>query len=229
MIDSVNIWLPLSFLAIVISTVLLFYYSNQRPKKVLLAIILYAIVQSILAYLGFYQETYTFPPRLALVFIPTVVFLIMGIKNMDWVMKNRNTKVSTYLHSIRIFVELVLFQLYLVKMLPVELTFEGRNFDIIIGLSAVLVGVLYMNGRLSKKVLIGWNIVGLCMVLFIFFNAVFAVDSPIQLLGFDQPNRAVLLFPYILLPVIVVPIVIYTHITDVLKLRNELYHSNLNS
>jgi hypothetical protein len=35
---------------------------------------------------------------------------------------------------------------------------------------------------------------------------------PAQQLNFDQPNRAVLYFPYVWLPAIVVPIVLFSHL-----------------
>ncbi len=45
---------------------------------------------------------------------------------------------------------------------------------------------------------------------------------PIQLFAFDQPNRGVSYFPFVLLPSMIVPIAMYAHITDIILLRKEI-------
>ena len=42
--------------------------------------------------------------------------------------------------------------------------------------------------------------------------------SPLQSMAFDQPNRAIMYFPFVWLPSIVVPIVLFSHIASLLKL-----------
>jgi hypothetical protein len=50
----------------------------------------------------------------------------------------------------------------------------------------------------------------------------FNTELPFQQFGFAQPNRAVNYFPYVLLPDTIAPIVIWTHISDIIKLRKEI-------
>ena len=69
--------------------------------------------------------------------------------------------------------------------------------------------------------LIIWNILALLLVLFIFANGILSSELPIQIFGFEQSNRAINYFPFILLPATIIPIVIYTHITDIIKLWKE--------
>ena len=50
----------------------------------------------------------------------------------------------------------------------------------------------------------------------------FLVVCPFQKFGFEQPNKAITYFPFILLPALIVPLVIWTHLSDILKLIFEL-------
>jgi len=174
MIEGLPIWISLLFIITAITALLIFYYSNGKPNK-----------------------------------------LIVGL------IENRNNKISTFLHTIRIPIEIVLLYLFLGQQIPELMTFEGRNFDIIAGITAPIIGFLWLEDKIGSKALLAWNIIALGLVLFIFGNGILSSELPIQQFGFDQPNRAVTYFPFILLPGLVVPIVIYTHITDIIKLMRE--------
>ncbi len=224
MIENLPNWINVLFLLTTILTIVFFHFSNGSPKKITLLIIGWSILQSALAYSGFYQNLDAIPPRFALVLFPTTLLIVYALlpKQIDWVVKNRNTHLSTFLHTIRIAVEIVLFYLFVYKMVPELMTFEGRNFDILAGLTAPIIGGLYWKGKIGDRGLIVWNTLGLCLVMFILTNGLLSAELPIQQFGFEQPNKAVLHFPFVLLPATVVPIVIYTHLSDILKLRREL-------
>jgi peptidoglycan/LPS O-acetylase OafA/YrhL len=224
MIENLPIWIDLTFIFTCVLTICLFHFSNGRPKKLTLLIIVWSIMQSILAYIGFYQNTDSIPPRFGLVLIPTTFLIIYGLlpKQQKWVSKTRQTKISTFLHSVRLPVEIVLFGLFINKMIPELMTFEGRNYDILIGITAPIIGGLFAKQKISKKILMGWNIIGLILVLFILFNGILSAELPFQQFGFERPNRAVNYFPFVLLPATIVPIVIWTHISDIIKLKKEI-------
>ena len=59
------------------------------------------------------------------------------------------------------------------------------------------------------------------LILFVFANGILSSELPIQMFGFEQPTTAPNYFPFILLPATIVPIVIYTHLTDIIKLWNK--------
>lgn len=108
-------------------------------------IILWSLIHSLLAYIGFYNNADQSVPRFGLVLIPSFLFILYGLlpKQLNWIYKHRNTKISTFIHSIRFPVEIVLFQLFLFEMVPKLMTFEGRNYDILIGLSAPIIGYFF--------------------------------------------------------------------------------------
>lgn len=223
MIEELPHWISILFLLTVVATVLMFYYANGKRKKLLAGLTLWSVLQSFLAITGFYQITDTLPPRFILVLLPATIMLAVGLlpKYRHALLKERNRTLSTLLHTVRVPVEVVLFYLFLYKMIPELMTFEGRNFDIVAGVTAPIVGVLVLTKRTSNGFLIAWNAIALCLVLFILFNGILSSELPFQQFGFEQPNRAINYFPFILLPAVVVPIVIYTHLTDLIALIGE--------
>lgn len=163
------------------------------------------------------------PQRFLLVVFPMILLIIYGLtsKHRHQLLKMQNTKISTFLHVVRIPVEIVLLHLFLNKMLPELATFEGRNFDILAGITAPIIGLLYLKNLIGKKILLIWNVICLTLVLFILANGLLSIELPFQQFAFEQPNRAMLYFPFVLLPSVVVPIVIYTHVVDILKLLQK--------
>jgi len=223
MIENLPNWISFLFVATWIFTLVFFYFSNGRPIKLTLLVIVWSVIQSVLAYTGFYQETQGMPPRFALVLIPSVLFILYGLlpKQQKWINSHRDTKISTFLHVVRLPVEIVLLQLFVHQMVPELMTFEGRNFDILAGITAPIAGFLLLKNKIGKGGLLIWNILALGLVLFIFINGILSAELPFQQFGFDQPNRAITYFPFILLPAVIVPVVIWTHLSDILKLWRE--------
>lgn len=217
-------WMEIVFILITIATIFFFHLSNGKPKYMTLLIVVWSLIHATLAYTNFYQVVDTFPPRFALIMLPVIVTFIYAFLpgQIDWATKRRNIQFSTVLHTIRIPVEIILFYLFIHKMVPELMTFEGRNFDILIGLSAPIISIMIYKNKISNKGLLIWNIAGLIFIDFIFLNGLLSAELPIQQFGFEQPNKAVTFFPFVLLPATIVPIVIYTHLIDIVKLKRTI-------
>ncbi|MCB9895184.1 MAG: hypothetical protein H6839_12090 [Planctomycetes bacterium] len=118
----------------------------------------------------------------------------------------------------RVPVELVLFMLAVNGVGPELLSFEGRNFDIITGLTAPLAAWLVWK-RPSKVLVIGWNLLGLALLANVLVHAVLSMPGPMQKI-FVQPGPEIVAgFPYIWLPAFLVPLAFAGH---VLSLRQAL-------
>jgi hypothetical protein len=204
-------------------TVGIFHFANGKPTKLTLFIIIWSLGHSILAFIGFYEKTDLIPPRFLLILIPVLLFIIFGLtkKRLNWITQKRRIDLSTFLHTIRIPVEIILFYLFAYKMLPELMTFKGRNFDILAGISAPIIGILLLKKIIGRNTLIIWNVFGLFLILFVFINGILSSELPIQIFGFEQPAKAINYFPFVLLPATIVPIVIYTHVTDIIRLWKE--------
>lgn len=221
MIQDLPLYIPISFLLITVYVVFAFAKSNKVKKSTLPIILGWSVLISILASIGFYQYTEgdtfsTFP----LVLIPAAIFIVYLCRNNSFY-KNRDLRWSIAVHIVRFPVELLLFQLAVRELLPMEMTYKGLNFDIIPGITSILLLIWMKFGTVNKKILLGWNIMGLIFILFILSNGFLSQELLYKNFGYSVPNRAITYFPIILLGGVIVPIVIYTHISDILLLSKK--------
>jgi hypothetical protein len=63
-----------------------------------------------------------------------------------------------------------------------------------------------------------WNFICLGLLFNIVVHAVLSAPLPFQQLAFDQPNVAILYFPYVWLPAFIVPVVLLSHLVAIRKL-----------
>lgn len=205
-----------------ITTLLTIWFFHKATNSTLVTLIIFAwlVVQTIIAYLGFYADTTSVPPHSMLLIVPWIIAILTlfitqrGRKLID----NFNDKWLTYLHVVRIPVEIVLLWLSIYKLVPVAMTFEGRNFDILSGLTAPVVAYLgYKKKKLSKGFIIIWNIICIGLVVNVAATGVLSLPTPFQKLSFDQPNVGVLQFPFIFLPCFIVPVVMLSHFICIRK------------
>ena len=119
-------------------------------------------------------------PRFILVLLPAFLFTgyVFLPQNITWMLSKRDVRLSTFLHTVQLPIEIILFKLYLNKMTPQLMTFEGRNFDIVIGITAPIVGYLYLKKRISKIKLIAWNVIGIFFICFILINGILSSELP---------------------------------------------------
>jgi hypothetical protein len=199
---------------------------DKLPSKILLFVLpLWIVFQTILSIGGFYQETNSTPPRIVLFgVLPAVLLIIAYLILFREFVERLPLKLLTAVHIVRIPVELTLFWLFGSSMVPQIMTFEGANFDIASGILAIIVLLIAFRGeKVSGPMIIGFNVIGLILLGVIVTIAALSVQSPMQQMSFDQPNRAVLFFPYVFLPTIIVPIVLSSHLFALYKsLRGKL-------
>lgn len=205
-------------------TVWLFYKAANNSKTFLVITIVWLAIQSVISVSGFYVVTSATPPRFPLLIVPPLLSIILlfitarGRKFLD----SLDAKTMTILHTIRIPVEIVLLWLSMYQMVPKLMTFEGRNFDIISGVTAPLIFYFgYVKPVLRRKVLLTWNIVCLGLLINIVVNAALSVPTPFQKFAFDQPNIGILHFPIVWLPCCVVPIVLLSHLATIRQLLRK--------
>ena len=196
---------------------------QRLPSRILIFLLpLWIFFQAVLALGGFYENENTLPPRLFLFGILPALLLIISyfLLFRASFIERLPLSLLTMLHIVRIPVEIVLLWLFLGGQVPQAMTFEGRNFDILSGILALLVYlVVFRSGIANKRwLLIGFNILGLVFLTNIVSIAIMSLESPLQRMAFEQPDRAVLFFPYIWLPTIVVPIVLFSHLSSLWKL-----------
>jgi hypothetical protein len=228
MINELPIFISVFFGLTTVLTIFLFSKTlkttSEAPpqyKPVLAVVIGWALLQMAISLTGFYEQTDTLPPRLTLAAPPAIALIIALFltKSGKLFMESLDLKALTYLHVVRIPVELTLFWLYQHGQVPELMTFAGRNFDIISGITAPFIAYFgFVKKTLNPTIIVVWNFICLGLLFNIVFHAIFSVQSPLQLFAFDQPNRAILYFPFVWLPSVIVPLVLFAHLVVIKRL-----------
>ncbi|MFN6964839.1 MAG: hypothetical protein ACK4S4_13875 [Pyrinomonadaceae bacterium] len=206
-----------------------FVFAAVRPagrdtlpiKLITFYIPFWLVLTGILAVAGFYREFDVFPPRVAVLgVLPTAVVLLGCLFLFRRQLVERvSLRALTMLHVVRLPVEIVLLWLFQGGLVPREMTFEGWNFDILSGLTAPIVYWLaFRRGATNRPLLIGWNVAALLLLANIVTIAILSFRSPMQQVGFDQPNVGVTYLPFIWLPALVVPIVLFAHVASLMQI-----------
>jgi hypothetical protein len=210
------------FLLTVLLAVLLFSKAVRGSKAAIVGSLAWMCVQSAAALSGFYLVTNTPRPRFMLVVAPPILFIVglfltaAGRRFLD----GMDMKWCVLLHTIRIFVEVNLYWLFLFKQVPALMTFEAGNLDILVGISAPIIWWAYSRGHIGRSGLLIWNSVCLLSVLNAFGRAMLSAPFPFQRFAFDQPTVAILSFPFVLLPAFIVPAAILCHLALFRKLSS---------
>ena len=219
--ENIPFYVSLVFGLTTCLTILFFYNASGRSGMLAGIIIAWAVIQSIIASTGFYTVTNSIPPRFALLLFPpllTILLLFITAGGRS-VIDKFNATWLTWLHIVRIPVEFILYWLFLYKQVPALITFEGKNFDIISGITAMFIAYFgYQRKQLRKPVLLIWNIACLGLLFNVVVRALLSAPFPFQQFAFDQPTVAVLYFPFILLPGLIVPLVLLSHLVCIRRL-----------
>jgi hypothetical protein len=210
------------FLLTVILTFLLFINAVKNKATAAIVSVVWLAVTGVLAFREVFQDTSAIPPRLMIVIAPAIFFIILLLVT-KWGRKFTDSidlKKLTLVHIVRVPVEITLYMLSTHKLIPELMTFAGRNLDILSGITAPIMYLVCFRGSVVKnrKLLLVWNFICLGLLLNIVINAILAAPFPFQQFAFDQPNIAVLYFPFTWLPFFIVMIVLYSHLAAIRQL-----------
>lgn len=126
--------------------------------------------------------------------------------------------------SFRLPLEIVMHQAAREGVMPVEMSFSGYNFDIVTGITALVVGYLEHRGRSSDALVFAWNVLGSVLLTIIVSIAVLA--SPMVRAFGDEPehvNTFIGRFPFIWLGTVLVASAAFGHVVifRALKMRKS--------
>jgi hypothetical protein len=222
------IWLLPLFTVAVLATLFFLYralrVATPRAGLVFGIILLWLSLQALLGWRGFYVASFDLPPRFLLAVMPplmVILFLFLTPAGRAFV-DRLPAGTLAWLHAVRIPVEISLYGLFLSRLIPEEMTFEGRNFDILAGLSAPLIAWFgYARPVLDRRLILAWNVLALGLLVNIVTTAILATPYFSQIFGFDLPNVGVLHYPFIWLPALIVPAVLLSHLTAIRQLTRR--------
>lgn len=232
MINNLPVNISLFFGLTTITTLFLFIWAikksnlDQIQKKATLIFVgltVWLIIQAVLTLKNTYNnDINSFPPKIMLIgILPTIftiILLFVTSKGRQFI-DSLPIKNLTHLNIVRIPVEIALYWLFLHKAIPQLMTFEGINFDILVGLTAPLVAYFgFTKQKIGRIGILIWNFISLGLLLNIVIVAIFSTPSPIQKFAFSQPNIAILNFPFCWLPTFIVPVVLLGQLITIRQL-----------
>jgi hypothetical protein len=232
MIPNVPIFIAVLFGIITLVALALFYKIiknasdfkvQKKAAPITIGISVWLALQGILAYTDFYNTGLDqFPPKLFLLgFLPALLLIayLFITKSGRAFIDSLPLKQLTNFNIIRLPIEIGLFLVYTYGAIPKLMTFEGGNLDILSGISAPIIAYLVFTKKsISTTGLLIWNFICLALLTNIVARALLSAPFTFQKFAFDQPNIAILNFPFIWLPTFMVMAVLFGHLASIRKL-----------
>lgn len=138
----------------------------------------------------------------ALAFAPAGRALIEGI----------GPAVLVVFQTVRVPVEVFVYQLYQGGYAPVQITYAGLNFDIFSGLTAPAMGWLVWRGRGGRAMLLFWNAFGLLLLFNVASIAALSLPTPMRLFANEPTNIFITYPPFVWLPMFLLPLFLLGHL-----------------
>lgn len=174
-----------------------------------------------LTYLVFISQSgilgdFGLPPRVPLlIVVPALIAILVftGRHAFKSVLERAPLYLPVFLTSFRILVELLIYGGYRDGVFPQRVTFEGLNYDILVGVSALVIGALLMKEKVSMTILMAWNVLSLLVLTL----TVYAFVSTYYFSDFvaSTGRTDFIRFPYVLLAAVLLPIAVFLHVFSI--------------
>jgi hypothetical protein len=216
-----------NFVALTIALVALFlagvYLASRRTgldartaaRRAILALVLSA---AWLAYTGLLAARgvlrFWAPPTMGLVLVPTVVLAIglalspLGARFVAGIPIAWLVGVQGF----RVAVELLLHRAYVEGLMPVQMSYAGRNFDVVTGITALLLGAWLATGQRSRVLVVLWNTMGLALLLNVLVIAMLSAPTPFRVFTNEPANVWITRAPWVWLPAVMVLAALMGHV-----------------
>lgn len=199
-------------------------FPEEKKKRIFtgtaIALVGWALITGLLSLSGFLSDFSTFPPKLMIVLIVPLVVILWTVssKAVEEILKHTPAETIIWLQSFRIPVEILLWMLFVDNLAPIQMTFEGRNLDILSGITAPLIAFLVFRKKSSRPLVIAWNLACLGLLLNIVITAILSLPTPYRVFMNEPSNTIVAKFPIIWLPGLLVPLAYGLHFLSLRQL-----------
>lgn len=207
-------------------------YSVSKKRKLLYftaaGLLCWLGILGVLSFLGIFQDFESIPPKISLAILPTVVLTLVLIfsKSFFRLLAQIPPSWLVYIQSFRIVMELILWMGLLGGFIPFQMTFEGFNLDIVLGVTALMAGyVFFARGRFRRLETFLWNIFGIILLINIVFISVVSTPSPFRIFFNEPANTVMAYFPFIWIPCFIVPFALAMHLFSI---KQVIFHKQLN-
>jgi len=124
----------------------------------------------------------------------------------------------------RLPLELLMHRAYGEGLMPVQMSYSGRNFDIVTGITAiVLAAALWMAPqRVSPRLVLAWNVMGSALLLNVLTIALLSAPTPLRVFTNEPANVWIARAPFVWLPAVFVLAALAGHLVIFRRLRMEM-------
>ena len=123
--------------------------------------------------------------------------------------------------AFRILVELLLHRAHTEGLIGAQMTYLHLNFDVLTGLSGLILAFVLMARPLPRWLLLIWNWLGLALLVNIVTIAMLSAPTPFRLFVEGPPNLFVTQLPFVWLPAILVQAALIGHLILFRRLRSN--------
>jgi hypothetical protein len=120
--------------------------------------------------------------------------------------------------SFRLPLELAMHEMYERGVMPVQMSYEGLNYDVLTGSTAIVVATLVRVGSGGPRLVLAWNIFGLVLLFNVIIVAILSTPR-FAFYGSDRLNEWVADPPYVWLPAVLVLAALAGHLLVFRALR----------
>src|SRR5258708_5120556 len=188
------------------------------------------ILLGVLSIRGFFADFSALPPRLIFAMLPPLILVLLFTRSRAGkeFLRHIQPQWLIYLQSFRILVEIAIWLLVRNGSLPVQMSFEGRNFDMLTGFFSFPVGYYcYVKKSWPPVVALLYNIGGLVMLVNVVTISALSMPTPLRVF-YNQPDSSVLTrFPFIYVSGLLVPLAYTLHILSLRRwgmYRHSAHH-----
>jgi len=121
----------------------------------------------------------------------------------------------------RLPLELAMHAMYERGIMPGVMSYSGRNFDIVTGATAIAVAILVKRGIGGSRLVAGWNVLGLALLVNVVTVAILATPR-FAYFGPESLNTWVTYPPFVWLPAVMVLAALTGHLLIFRALRFPL-------
>ncbi len=227
--EDIPNYVAATFIAIVIAVLGFLFYaiSTAKPEKksitpslVLTLIVGWIFFISVQTFNGYFTNLSGIPrlPLMVGITLVAILSLFVWPRTRRILMRMPITTLH-YIHIVRVPVEMVLWWLAVSRAIPMDMTFEGSNLDIISGISAPFAAVFMVGARSKSRIgAIIWNVIALALLINIVLMAINYMPYYYTPSGGQTANLGVFYFPYVLLPTFIVPVILFSHLVSIYQL-----------
>lgn len=179
----------------------------------------WTILTALMAYSGLLAQFTSLPPWIPMLVLTQLAFVFWLAWFSSWseLLAQIPQVILVGLQCFRIPVEVLLATLATRRLLAIEMTYYGRNFDVLEGVTAVVLAIwLRRSGEEPLRLIVlAWNLMGLSLVTLVLVHGLLSVPYPSQLLHLTVPTFIIAYFPVVWLLTVLVPIAYLLHLVSI--------------